>query len=263
MGCNLLKSLRTLRKHSAESVDFADAISEQSQYLHVHRQIEDDLIDLLEKAREASKKSLVLLCGSAGDGKSHMLSFLKYGDHSPLLEGFVIRNDATESDAPNRTAPETLAKALSAFDDDHLNDGGTEKMIVAINLGLLARFLESSSGEKFLRLALYVESLGLLKTGLSDTVKDKNNIFYAIDFSDYQIFTIEETGVKTDFVDTLLNRVFAASPNNPFYAARCKACSECGIDTTLCPVKQNYDFMQNENVRNSISRMLVEIALRE
>ena len=192
-----------------------------------------------------------------------MLSFLKYGDHSPLLEGFVVRNDATESDAPNRTAPETLAKALSAFDDDHLNDGGTEKMIVAINLGLLARFLESSSGEKFLRLALYVESLGLLKTGLSDTVKDKNNIFYAIDFSDYQIFTIEETGVKTDFVDTLLNRVFAASPNNPFYAARCKACSECGIDTTLCPVKQNYDFMQNENVRNSISRMLVEIALRE
>lgn len=263
MGCNFLRSLQTLKKHSAESVDFADSISDQSKYLHVHRQIEDDLIALLGKAQESNRKSLVLLCGSAGDGKSHMLSYLKNGDHSCLLDGFAIRNDATESDAPNRTAPETLAKALTAFDDEHFDDGGLEKMVVAINLGLLSRFLESSPGTRFTQLASYVDRLGLLKTGRSDTVEDLNRVFYAVDFSDYQIFTIEKAGVKTDFVDTLLNKIFAASSDNPFYVARCNACSECGIDTTLCPVKQNYDYMRNKCVRDSISKMLVEIALRE
>ena len=59
MGCAFLKSLSTLRKHSAESVDFADVISDQSKYLHVHRTIEDDLIALLEQAKQSTAKSLV------------------------------------------------------------------------------------------------------------------------------------------------------------------------------------------------------------
>lgn len=263
MSCSFVKSLCTLRKHSAESVDFADIISEQSKYLHVHREIEDDLISLLIEAKGSSNKSLVLLCGSAGDGKSHMLSYLKNGDKAHLLEGFAIRNDATESYAPDRTAPETLAKALCAFDDDRVDDGGQEKMIVAINLGLLSRFLESESGKSFSRLAEYVERLGLLRTGFSTMETDFKGPFYSIDFSDYQIFTICNGKAKTTFIDSLLEKVFASTTDNPFNAAREEACSNCGIDTSLCPVRQNYDFMKNQCVRDNISKLLVEIALRE
>ena len=263
MGCAFLKSLGTLRKHSAESVDFADVISEQSKYLHVHRQIEDGLISLLACAGGSSGKSLVLLCGSAGDGKSHMLSYLKNGEKSHLLEGFTIRNDATESYAPDKTAPETLAKALVAYDDEHINDGGAEKMIVAINSGLLSRFLESDSGQIFGELAHYVDELGLLKTGLSGVQTEYCGPFYSIDFSDYQFFTIKDGEAKTDFVDALLEKIFARTAENPFYKARECACSKCGIDTALCPVKHNYDFLTNECVRKRISQMLVEIALRE
>lgn len=263
MGCGFLKTLRTLKKHSAESVDFADEISDQSKYLHVHRSIEDDLIALLRSAKQSSNKSLVLLCGSAGDGKSHMLSYLKNSEHADLLEGFNIRNDATESDAPHRTAPETLSKALQAYDDNHIGDGGLEKTVVAINLGLLARFLESPSGENFKELRQYVDEVGLLKTGLSNVSEIENLYFYAVDFSDYQIFLIRDGEIEADFTSTLLERVFSPTEDNPFYAARCKACRACGIDTTLCPVKQNYDFLQNKYVRDNIAEMLVEIALRE
>lgn len=263
MGCAFLKSLSTLRKHSAESVDFADVISDQSKYLHVHRTIEDDLIALLEQAKQSTAKSLVFLCGSAGDGKSHMLSFLKNGEHSNLLDGFVIRNDATESYAPDKTAPETLAKALAAFDDDHVGDGGSERMIVAINLGLLSRFLESDSGQSFTQLSNYVDNLGLLKTGLSNTGVSQQGPFWSIDFSDYQFFTIQNGVAQTDFVDTLLEKVFAQVADNPFFSAKEKACANCGIDTALCPVKHNFEFLTNDCVRKNISEMLVEIALRE
>ncbi len=91
---------------------------------------------------EYARKCLVLLCGSAGDGKSHLISYLKNSDPEGLLADYEPYNDATESSEPTLTSIDTLSEKLAPFNDDNylLNDG--KKMIVAINLGTLNNFIE-------------------------------------------------------------------------------------------------------------------------
>lgn len=263
MNCEFLDSLKRLQKHSAESVDYLGQFSEQSNYLHIDRPIQDDLIKMLNDVSSSNHKALVLLCGSAGDGKSHMLSYLLHGEHRELMNAFTIRNDATESDAPNRTAPETLADALVPFDDDHLEDDGQEKIVVAINLGLLSRFLESQPGSSFSKLRKYVDEIGVLKAGLSNTATSESPYFYSIDFSDYQIFTIENGEIKTDFLNALFGKVFEAVASNSFFLKYKDACMSCPADKELCPVHQNYRFLSSKTVQDNISLLLVEVALKE
>ena len=46
-------------------------------YMHVERTIQLELEKLLIDVKKDGKPSLILLCGSVGDGKSHLLAFMK------------------------------------------------------------------------------------------------------------------------------------------------------------------------------------------
>ena len=81
-----------------------------------------------------------MLCGSVGDGKSHLIAYLN-SNHPEIMSNFKIHNDATESFDPDKTAIDTLAKVLNEFDDNHI-DSSNEKLILAINLGVLNNFME-------------------------------------------------------------------------------------------------------------------------
>lgn len=83
--CALVDELNSLRKSSAESIDSDKSFNDFKKYMHVGRDVEDDLKKLLRKVNQSQRKTLVLLCGSAGDGKSHMLSYLKNSDEEHLL----------------------------------------------------------------------------------------------------------------------------------------------------------------------------------
>ena len=76
-NCKLVDELNRLRKSSSDSIDGIASFDDFNKYMHVSRRAEEDLIDILNKVNSSGKKTLVLLCGSAGDGKSHLLSFLK------------------------------------------------------------------------------------------------------------------------------------------------------------------------------------------
>ena len=76
-NCELVNQLNRLRKSSSDSIDAISRFDDFKKYMHVSRRVEQDLIDILNKVNSGEKKTLVLLCGSAGDGKSHLLSFLK------------------------------------------------------------------------------------------------------------------------------------------------------------------------------------------
>ena len=149
MHCNFVKQLARLRKLSSDSVDSPESFSELNRYMHVTRVVENELKDLLRKVKEKNKKTLILLCGSAGDGKSHLLSFLKNEDPEGLLDGIEVYNDATESTAPHLTAIDTLADRLQEFNDQNLGNQSTKKLILAINLGVLNNFIESEKGANF------------------------------------------------------------------------------------------------------------------
>ena len=160
MDCKFIAQLSRLRKLSAESVENTSTFDPFKEYLHVERQVEIELRELLRSVNSNQKKCLVLLCGSAGDGKSHLISYLKNSDTEGLLDDYEPYNDATESSEPTLTSIDTLAEKLSSFNDENLEISDGKKMIIAINLGTLNNFIDSEKGKKFSKLKEYVFSNG-------------------------------------------------------------------------------------------------------
>lgn len=152
MACEFIMQLSKLRKSSAESVENTNAFNHFKEYLHVERHVEIELRKLLRSVNEKQGKCLVLLCGSAGDGKSHLISYMKNSDTEGLLDGYELYNDATESSEPTLTSIDTLADKLTDFDDEHYDNADGSKMIIAINLGTLNNFIESAKGKSFTKL---------------------------------------------------------------------------------------------------------------
>ena len=64
---------------------------------------------------------MILLCGSVGDGKSHLLAYLKEKKGN-LIDHYKIFNDATESFSPDKNAMETLEDVLKGFSDEHIEE---------------------------------------------------------------------------------------------------------------------------------------------
>ncbi|MCF0259892.1 MAG: DNA phosphorothioation-dependent restriction protein DptF [Erysipelotrichaceae bacterium] len=262
MALELKNELHKLEKSSAESVANTEQFSDFKKYMHVDREADRQLKELLRNVNQNADKSLVLVCGSAGDGKSHLLSYLNNADDEKLLEGYEVYNDATESEAPDKTNIQTLADRLKEFADDKIDLNDHTKKIIGINLGTLANFVDSEYGQNFTRLKQYVEDHKIFTDFNEDFSYDPNSPFQSFNFSDYQIFSLGEDGITTDFVHAVFKKVFEPSDENPFYQAYKKDCD----DKPTCsrnPIVHNFEFLMDENVQDYICNQLVEVVLTE
>ncbi len=94
-SCQLIDELKKLKKSSKESVDDENDFSDLKKYMHINCRVETDLINVIRQANNG-RKSLILLCGNIGNGKSHLISYLK-NCHNELVKEYKIHNDAIES----------------------------------------------------------------------------------------------------------------------------------------------------------------------
>ena len=138
MGASQLKeAFLHLSQHSVDSVQNGNAFTNWDEYMHVERPIESKLKEKMDEIDNAGG-GIVLLVGSAGDGKSHLISCIKkksdWGDGS-------FYNDATASSSPKKTAIDTLKEALVEFKDENLYKT-TKKLVLAINLGKLNALID-------------------------------------------------------------------------------------------------------------------------
>ena len=199
-SCKFTNELNRLRKSSSDSIDHVEKFDGFKKYMHVTRTAEEDLKDILRRVNASEKKTLVLLCGSAGDGKSHLLSYLKNSDEERLIDNYVVYNDATESIAPSMTAIQTLNNFLDSFKDYNLNMPG-QNVILAINLGVLSNFIESEYGDGFSILKKYVKSSNILTTKINVKVFDEESYFQYINFSDYHMYSLVEKGIHAGYIE--------------------------------------------------------------
>lgn len=258
-NCELVNQLNRLRKSSSDSIDAISRFDDFKKYMHVSRRVEQDLIDILNKVNSGEKKTLVLLCGSAGDGKSHLLSFLK--NEEKLLDNYIVYNDATESSSPSKTAIDTLAEALQDFTDENVDLPG-KNFILAINLGVLSNFIESKYGNSFKKLHEYVITSNILTNQLNVKKYDANSLFQHVSFSDYHMYTLTEKGAVSDYLEQILEKVFSMHVNNPFYCVYEKYCRSCPI-SERCPVKHNFEFLMEEKIQKFIAYTLVEVVVKD
>lgn len=259
--CPLVDELKRLKKSSSEAVDNDEEFSPFKMYMHIHRSLEDDLIKKIEQAKERAGKSLILVCGNVGDGKSHVISYLKH-TRSDLLDGFIIHNDATESRSPNRDEKEELAMVLHSFSDDCIDNDSDDKIIVAINLGVLSNFIDSEKGKgrKFSKLAEYVNSNNILIDNIVGESPEQNSCFFHINFGDYHIFRLNSGKIDSPYIEEVIERIVCESDDNPFYQSY-KRCSECSVDH--CPVKANFEMLQNKKVVSGIINILIETIVKD
>ena len=259
--CLLVEELKRLKKSSQDAVDNETSFNDFKKYMHVHRQVEDGLIDAIQCAKKSSRKSLVLVCGNVGDGKSHLISYLKHHENN-YLDGFIIHNDATESLSRNRNEREELARVLSDFSDSNIDSAVGTKIIIAINLGVLSNFLSSEEGKCFTKLAEYVEKNKILvDTEISFSNNKEDEIFFNVNFGDYHIYRLNEGKIDSPYISEFIDKIFSDNIGNTFYDAyrSCHICDVCDC----CPVKSNYEMMSSQTVKTGITNIILETVIKD
>ncbi|MDM5237874.1 DNA phosphorothioation-dependent restriction protein DptF [Bacillus cereus] len=251
----LLRELKRLQDSSQEAIENANAFSQFKKYMHVERKIQTDLERILIKNKEVDSSSLILLCGSVGDGKSHLLAYLK--ENKPeLLEGYEIFNDATESFSPNKNAMETLEEILQDFSDQSIGQSN-KKVILAINMGVLHNFITLDHQEfTYTALNKFVDGSGLFSSSITTCYSEDH--FDLISFGDYHSYELTEKGPQSTFFLTLLNKIFNKEEENPFYLAYQEDVNK-DIRTM---VHENYEFIQEPYVQKQIANLVIQTLVK-
>lgn len=255
----LIQELSKLKESSKEAVEGLNKFSDFKKYMHITRDAQNELEDLIMNACEKENAQLILVCGSVGDGKSHIISYFK--DKYPVeMSKFTLHNDATESLEPNKTSIDTLNDVLNNFSDENIEESD-EKFILAINLGTLNNFIDSEYGDRFTKLKKFVSEKKILEQSIEENSFDKNSNFQFINFSDYHLFTLKDGKVNSNYVRALINKVTEPSELNGFYNSYKKNCTKC-LNFNQCPIKANYELLSKVEVQNSIIDLLVQCIIK-
>lgn len=257
-GSYLLNELSKLNISSGEAVESENNLNQFKSYIHVNRSIQEDLIEELERVVEHDSSHLIMLCGSVGDGKSHLLAYIKT-TRPDLYSKFKIHGDATESHYTQKTAEDTLAEVLSSFDDENIYQSN-EKFILAINLGVLNNFLESDYClERYTKLKKIIEEAHIFDSEIisQNIIQDKVSF---ITFSDYNLFElngdIDTNYVSSKYISSLINKITINDyDNNPFYRAY-KMDEERGY---FSPIMLNYEMLCDEEVQKVLIEYIIRI----
>ncbi len=260
----LVQELARLKESSKEAVESLGEFTNFKKYMHIVRDAQKGLDALIVKANESEKAQLILVCGSVGDGKSHIISYFNNKYHDKM-QNFTLHNDATESLEPNKTSMDTLNEVLDDFSDENI-DKSTQKFILAINLGTLNNFIDSEYGERFTKLKKFVQDKKILENSIEESSFDDNRSFQFVNFSDFHIFTLKHGKVHSDYVKSLIGKITNSYEDNfveknIFYMSYMKNCSKCE-NSYCCPIKANYELLSKDRVQDAIVDLLVQCIVK-
>lgn len=256
-GSRLLFQLNRLRESSQDAVEGYKGLSDFKQYLHVSRPIEKKLENYLQECANAENSKLILLCGSVGDGKSHLISYFstKYPE---LMNQFKIHNDATESFDPRKNSLDTLAEVLEAFSDERL-ESSNEKLIVAINLGVLNNLIESEYADfKFNKLKEFILNANIFDSN-TISMPPEHEHFKLINFADYKSFELTANGPVSDYLTELFKKITDNTADNPFYQAYLKDKEE----NIAKPLLINYEMFSSPSLQQQIIQLIIKTIIKD
>lgn len=249
---NILARLRESSKEAVVSADSTET-DNYTMYMHVDRAVQDRFVSILKKTYDSNDAELILLCGSVGDGKSHILSYCK-SVYPEMMDKFYVHNDSTASLYIDKPAAYTLKEIMEDFADEKL-DSSVKKVILAINLGTLSNFLEADGEGRFAKLKKYVDDTGILDEMICSVGECKN--FHSVNFADYHLYELEKDGVSSKYIRGILNKITAKNSTNVFYNEYCKNCVDCPSKVD-CPVRANYELISDNKIQQGLVNALVE-----
>lgn len=256
----LIDELKRLKESSKEAVENITNFSEFKKYMHVRRDVQDELFNIINKSSKSNSSKLILVCGGVGDGKSHIISYFK-NNYPDMMSEFEIHNDATESFDPSKTSIDTLNDVLKDFNDDNISNSN-KKIILAINLGALSNFIDSKYQDNFKTLKKYVEGKKILDVDISDNSYELETNFQFINFSDYHIYSLTKEKAKSQYVEDIINKITQDDERNVFKNSYKLNCINCDINYK-CPIKINYEILMKESVKEKLIDILIESVVKD
>lgn len=255
----LIEQLSMLKESSKEAVEGLNVFTDFKRYMHVDRNAQTELENIIMEANKSDKSQLILVCGSVGDGKSHIISYFK-NKYPDVISKFILHNDATESLEPNKTSMDTLNDLLQSFSDENI-ENGNEKIILAINLGTLNNFIDSDYGVRFTKLKQFVNEKKILEKSIEDNSFNSDENIQFVNFSDYSLFTLKDEKIESDYIKSLIKKITDKSEYNVFYESYKMNCSNCK-NKAVCPIKANYELVSEDIVQNAIVELLVQCIIK-
>jgi DNA phosphorothioation-dependent restriction protein DptF len=252
----LVEMLSRLKESSLEAVESSKKMNSLTKYMHVTRPVQKEFDNILKNASVSDKAELILLCGSVGDGKSHLLSY--YNDNYPeLMNNYQIHNDSTASFYINKPAIFTLREVLNDFADVNLSTS-KKKLVLAINLGTLNNFIEGDNDNEFSALKEFVENERILEESISSYSEDDVNLnFHYVNFTDYHLYSLAEEAPTSSYIENLIIKIIEDVEDNPFREEYNKCCRSC-VSYSVCPVRANYEMLFIQAYRDGLIQLLIE-----
>ncbi|MCW8107125.1 DNA phosphorothioation-dependent restriction protein DptF [Alteromonas ponticola] len=231
-------AVSTERSERAES-----ELDKAKDYLYVKTQIEVDFANALS-LMDASKRTLLFLCGSSGDGKSEIMT--RYSQ-KVQFKHIDFHLDATHSYNPKLDAVETLDVLFTNFKST------AKPLVVGINLGMMAKYVKEGSEEHHdIRHAMQQHISGVDDFSVAS--------FLSFESSKYSKFSFKETEPHSDFASDLMKKLTRQSVEgapNPFWEAMKE--SESKQKDAL--IVTNFKILSIESVQRSIVELLMKIRL--
>lgn len=251
-----IEQLTVLQTSSIESVVHADVFTNFQHYMHVERPIQKQFIAALETAEASSEANLVMLCGSVGDGKSHLISYVQEAYPNLLnSETCFIHNDSTESYNFSEDELETLERVLAPFEAGAVDPKTT---VIAINLGVLHNFyMKHEHTGKFEKVLRVIEKSEVFTTQ-QDYFHAENDHATLLNFAGVQPYELSVEGIHSSFFNDIIERVSRPSQENPFY--RLWEQEWNSGERTAAHI--NYHLLQDEKMRDALVKVLVEAMVK-
>ena len=264
--CRFIDEMEKLKSSSSSSVA-NEKFSAFNGYMHIFSKMDERLSDVIRKAA-GYKKSLVLVCGNSGDGKSHLIASLI--DEQIIDQSrFDIYIDATSSDKKGMKANVKLREKLEPFTDTNILDGSEYRMIVAINLGVLNDFMKNYEDE-FCVIQNYINQQGLFDNipawKFIEMQKQRDHIdqyfIGHVDFTSFHRYELNASGLELSFIHGLLEKIIADDSANSMYQAFQQECAGCPKRVS-CPVYWNYSaFIKDSRIRDYVITILAKAIIK-
>jgi len=263
--CKFIEVMEKLKSSSSSSVA-NEEFSDFNNYMHTASNMDGLLSKIVNEAGN-HKKSLVLVCGNSGDGKSHLIARLK--EQGIIDDKYDVYIDATSADKKGMKANDKLKEKLLPLSDEKINDGSEKRLIIAINLGILNDFLKNYDSE-FSIIKKYVDEQGLFdnipawKYAQMDSDGVSNNEYYIghVDFTSFHRYEITADGLDLTFINGLLNKIVADDERNEMRKSYDESCNQCAKRFN-CPVFWNYEKLINdERYRTYVVKTLAAAIIR-
>lgn len=193
---------------------------------------------------------LLVITGSAGDGKSALLSraFKQAQEAGKPVQQDHIHMDATAAANKHETYEATLERFLNQVDEYQRPPGGPRTGL-AINLGLAIDFFDRrGKADDFPAIWEAIDAVRTKQECINDAV-------HVINLGHRELFSTHPDALGDGLLKEIVEKFAFADPESPFHEAYQREREQCPAGEA-CPLRYNATQLSDDRVRANVTQLL-------